>query len=83
MPGAAGHDLIRGKKFNLGTVCVTSSGGVSVGGKGYMCQDMLVQYRGKEPTPADVRMRFPGFGHASTLLLLQACSFVLHLPHGP
>lgn len=33
---------------------------------------------GSSPTPADLRMRFPGFGHASTLLLLQTSSSWCH-----
>lgn len=52
--------------FNLATSYVTSSGGAKDGGTN-LC---ALGQRGSDPTPANLRMRFSGFGHTSTPLLL-------------
>ena len=55
-------------------------------GQGYAYWDVQAQGKsrarasGGDPTRADLRTRFPGFGHPSTPLLFQACSPGLKAP---
>lgn len=62
------------RKFNLAISYVTSSGEAKLVGPG---QCALGQ-EGNDPNPTHLRTRFLGFGHASTQLLLQACSSQSH-----